>query len=343
MTKLVLHKICLIVFYFFSCSTLQGNCQPINNSAQSTNPLPSQLTFDYVELEGIGHEKGCTRRDPSDIILVDQTYYVYYTKVYGQSPGYWGTIWCAFSTDGGYSWTEVGEVLGKGEKGQFDHQATFTPNIIKAEDKYYLFYTGVKPTPGRSDEVFENNSVSDFTAIGLAQSSSPKGPFIRVSKDPILKVSDDAEQFDSYRIDDASILFREAKYWLYYKGRSITHGVEGPRKTKMGVAFAKGVDGPYKKHGKPILDKSHEVLIWPVNDGVAALASFSSTIEFAPDGIDFLTNRKELKVQNRPSAPGAFRPELTQLSPADQGIEWGISMIHNGKESYLIRYNINYK
>ncbi len=61
--------------------------------------------------------------------------------------GYWGTIWYATSKDEGYTWTERGEALGVGIEGSFDSQATFTPNILFARGKYYLFYTGVKPTP----------------------------------------------------------------------------------------------------------------------------------------------------------------------------------------------------
>jgi len=314
----------------------------LNSPSQNVAEI-SPMSFEYIEVEGIGYEQGCTRRDPSDVLLVDGIHYVYYTKVYGRSPGYWGTVWCASSKDGGYTWKEEGEVLGVGEKGRFDHQATFTPNIIKADNNYYLFYPSVKPTPGRSDGVFENNSSNDFTAIGLAKSSNPAGPFQRVFKDPILEVSNLDEDFDSYRVDDASIIFRDGRYWLYYKGRSIKHGQEGPRQTKMGVAISKDINGPYQKHGAPILDKSHEVLVWPYSGGVAALASFSSTLEYAPDGIDFLTEKKALKVENRPLAPGAFRPDLTHSPQQDKGIEWGISMIHNGDESYLIRYNIQYK
>ena len=40
-----------------------------------------------------------------------------------------------------------------------------------------------------------------------------------------------------------------------------------------------------------------------------------------------------------PNAPGAFRPELTQAPQDENGISWGISMIHNGDEAYLIRYD----
>ena len=336
--KSVLSIVIAVLFSLVNINTVEG--QNITNNASKSTVEIEPFSFEYIQVEGIGHEKGCTRRDPSDVILVDNTYYVYYTKVYGTSPGYWGTVWCASSTDGGYTWKEEGEVLGVGERGRFDHQATFTPNIIQVDGEYYLFYTGVKPTTGRTDGVFENNSSNDFTAIGLAKSDTPNGKFRRVYKDPILKVTDVPEHFDSYRVDDAALLYRDGKYWLYYKGRSMVHGEKGPLGTKMGVAFSTTIEGPYQKHGPPILDKSHEVLIWPWQDGVAALASFSSTLEYAPDGIDFLSDKKMVKVENRPIAPGAFRPELTQISHSSDGMDWGISMIHNGDECYLIRFNI---
>ena len=324
---------------FLLLSSLSAIGQHTNSNKVGTATEISALHFTYTKISGIGHEQGCTRRDPSDVILVDDTYYVFYTKVYGKSAGYWGTLWCASSHDKGFTWKEEGEILGIGENGTFDSQATFTPNIIKTNNKYYLFYTGVKPTPGRNDGVFENNSTTDITAIGLAVADSPSGPFTKISKDPILEVSVEHEKFDSYRIDDASLLFRHGKFWLYYKGRSRTHGQGGPAYTQMGVAFSENIEGPFEKYVKPILPTSHEVLIWSYKNGVAALASISSTLEFAPDGLDFLTDKKAIKVENRPNAPGAFRPELTQLASDEKGISWGISMIHNGNEAYLIRYN----
>ena len=299
----------------------------------------SSIAFEYTKILGIGHEQGCTRRDPSDVILVDNTYYVYYTKVYGRASGYWGTIWCASSNDHGFSWKEEGEILGLGDHGAFDSQATFTPNIIEVKGKYYLFYTGVKPTPGRSDAVFENNSSTDITAIGLAVAAHPNSPFTRISNKPVLEVSSEKEKFDSYRIDDASLLFKDGKYWLYYKGRSKKHGKGGPALTQMGVAFAENIEGHYQKFGSAILPDSHEVMIWSFNDGVATLASKSSSLHYAPDGLDFTTNNQGVIVENRPNAPGAFRPELTQMPLNKIGITWGISMIHNGAEAYLIRFD----
>ena len=229
------------------------HCLSENKEEQALRAYFENAAFTYTEITGIGHEKGCTRRDPSDVIQVGDTWYVYYTKVYGRASGYWGTIWCATSKDEGYSWQEQGEVLGLGEKNMFDSQATFTPNILYAHGKYYLYYTGVKPTPGNAKGAFENNSTIDITAIGVAVADKPEGPFTRLSAQPILKVSPEPEKFDSYRVDDAVLLYRNGLYWLYYKGRSSIHGNQGPRQTQMGAAFSKYPEGPFTKLGPSLI------------------------------------------------------------------------------------------
>ena len=298
----------------------------------------SKTKFEYSKISGIGHETGVTRRDPSDVIKVDDTYYVYYTKVYGRAAGYWGTVWCAASKDEGYNWTELGEVVGLGRKNTFDSQATFTPNILYANSVYYLYYTGVKPTPGNEKGEFENNSTTDITAIGLAVSNSPKGPFTRVSDQPILKVSPEPDKFDSYRVDDAVLFYRNGIFWLYYKGRARAHGNGGPLHTQLGVAFSKKPEGPFMKLDRPILPGSHEVMLWQQGAGIGALASLSSTLEYAPDGIDFISNKLAVKVEGRPLAMGVYRPDLTDRNIYASGLNWGISMIMNGDECYLTRY-----
>ncbi len=332
-----------ILIVTLSCLGFTGSLSGQGHEIESVEEIFSKVEFKYNQLSGIGHEAGCTRRDPSDVIKVGDTYYVYYTKVYGQSPGYWGTLWYATSTDKGYTWKEQGEILGLGGKSTFDAQATFTPNILHANGKYYLYYTGVKPTPGNMKREFENNSITDITGIGVAVSFSPDGPFQRIFNEPILKVSIEPEKFDSYRVDDAVLLYRNGLFWLYYKGRSRSHGGGGPLHTQMGVAFSKNPEGPFIKYDKPLLPGSHEVMLWQEDTGIAALASLSNTLEYAPDGIDFLSNKLEIIVKNRPMAPGVFRQDLTDPKVRGEGLKWGISMIHNGDEAYLIRYKVERK
>ena len=315
-------------------------------NGQSTEDVKAQFSaieFSYDKIGGIGYEAGCTRRDPSDVIRVGDTWYVYYTKVYGRGPGYWGTVWYATSKDEGYNWEEQGEALGIGEKDMFDSQATFTPNILYANGRYYLYYTGVKPTPANEKGEFENNSTTDITAIGVAVSDSPDGPFIRVEQEPILKVSPEPDKFDSYRVDDAVLMYRNGLYWLYYKGRSRSHGHGGPGHTQMGVAFSKDPEGPFTKLDKMILSESHEVMLWQQGTGIGALASLSSTFEYAPDGIDFMSNKLAVKVENRPIAMGVFRQDLTNPEIKGEGLKWGISMVLNGDECYLVRFKAVHK
>ena len=325
------------IILVFSCLLLLCNCKNKTSTEISLNQELKAVTFDFTELPGIGLEKGITRRDPSDIIYIDRVYYIYYTKVIGQASGYWGDMWYATSTDG-FIWEEKSRILGIGKTGDFDSQAVFTPNIMEVKGKYYLFYTGVKPTPGRNDGIFENNASTDITAIGLAIADNPYGPFTRLTEDPVLEISESSEKFDSYRIDDAALLFKDDNYMLYYKGRSRSHGTRGPAHTQMGVAISYKPEGPYIKYGSPLLDKSHEVLIWKHGEGVAALASISSTLAYSKTGLDFTSDGKNIKVDNRPFAPGAYRPDLT--GGKAKKLEWGISMVHNGPDCYLIRYDV---
>ena len=311
---------------------------------------PAELAapeFRFTEAQGLGLEEGIVRRDPSDVIKAGDTYYVWYTWVdRSRSPehlgasGYPGRIWYATSSDEGKTWTEQGQALGLGEPGAFDSHGVFTPGILAAGGRYYLFYTGVQPTPGRDDGVFENNSTSDFTAIGVAISDSPDGPWTRAEANPVLTVSEEPGLFDSYRVDDACLIVRDGDCWLYFKGRSLAGGREGPRHTKMGVAIAEAPQGPYVKYeGNPVLDSGHEVLVWPHREGVAALVSGTGpqgrTMQYAPDGIHF--SKAGEFGDDYPRAAAAYRPGAFDDTGYGAGIRWGISMRH-GPNPHLVRY-----
>lgn len=327
----------LVMFIFLLSACTSGNS---NQAATQEDKQPASVSFSYSDVTGVGKDSVYNRRDPSDVIKVGNKYYVYYTRM--NSPirsGYWGTIWYATSEDEGYTWQEQGMALGLGAEGEFDSHSVFTPNILAHEGKYYLYYTAVQPTPGNANKEFENNSVNDFTAIGLAVAGSPEGPFERVANNPILEVSADTTAFDSYRIDDASLLVKDEKIWMYYKGRCYIDGKKGPGRTKMGVAIAERPEGPYQKHEGSILDHSHEVLIWLKDGGVASLASINSSINFASDGINFAPLQQDLT--NIPTAPGLYRPHLENGHPAKETPGWGISMKQAKGEAYLLRYEMN--
>ena len=275
------------------------------------------VAANYTDLANIGKEEGVMRRDPSDVIKVGDLYYVWYSK--GKiAPGYNATVWYATSPDG-LNWTERGMALAKGEPGSWEGESVFTPNILVAEGKYWLFYTGVSR---KFDRPYNPDS-----KIGISVSDSPDGPWERLPSNPALINSDNLEDFDSHLVDDACLIVREGKYWFYYKGRQLG---KSPAETKLGVAIADQPQGPYIKHeANPVIPGNHEVLVWPQGTGVAAMIGttgpdhITSTIHYAENGIHF---SKTHDVVDVPTAGGAYRPEAFTQSGKGDMPEWGVQI-----------------
>jgi beta-xylosidase len=333
--KFKLGIVIALVCYITSCNSAKKE----GKVSKEVSIEKSSVKFTYQKITGVGVDTIYNRRDNSDIIKVDGTYYMWYTRMDNPvTSGYWGTICYATSQDEGFTWQEQGKAIDLGKEGAFDSHSVFTPNILVHNSKYYLYYTGVKPTPGNKKKEFEGNSTTDITAIGLAVSNSPNGPFVRVENTPVIEISDVASDFDSFRIDDASLLVRDDKIWLFYKGRSIIDGRKGPSRTKMSVAYADKPDGPFKKHKGYLLDKSHEVLIWQKDGGIASLASINATINYAKDGEHYTVLQNNLK--KIPKAPGLYRPHLEEGHLETQVPGWGISMIQKKGFAYLVRFEM---
>jgi Glycosyl hydrolases family 43 len=290
------------------------------------NPFATKIN--YSPAVGLGVQNGVSRRDPSDVIKVGPTYYVWYTKIVageqGYPSGYAGTVWYATSPDG-RRWTEQGEAVGKGGKGAWDEHGVFTPNILASGGHYYLFYTGV-PRPFRNQ--FESATP---TAIGVAVADSPRGPWIRFRGNPVLKPGKPG-QWDDFRVDDSCLIIRNGHYWLYYKG--VNHVRKWRGLTSMGLAVASSPTGAYKRSKRnPLILPGHEVLVWPFGHGVAALVARGNGISYSNDGIRF---EHRYVTATTPAAPGAYR-EL----PGGSGVAWGICQSRGGKQVYLERFDFD--
>ena len=296
--------------------------------------LPT-ITIRYSEARGLGPEKNVCRRDPSDIVRVGDTYYVWYSKVqnvagvYNYPSGYSATVWYATSKDG-YTWSERDEALGKGAEGSWDEEGVYTPGILIAKGKYYLAYDGAdRPWSERSPAM-----------EGLAVSDSPDGPWQREPANPINVPTDSPGKFDSFRVCDVCLLIRRGKYWWYYKGRGAG---KHPGETKQGVAIAETPEGPYHKYeGNPVVHGGHEVLAWPHHSGVAMLIGtvgpegVRETIQYAPDGLSF---HAAGRIINPPIAPGGYRPDaFTDVADAEP-MSWGLSMGTASGDPYLVRFD----
>ncbi|AWW33304.1 xylosidase [Echinicola strongylocentroti] len=299
------------------------------------------IDVQYSQLQGLeADSEGFIRRDNSDIIKVDGLYYVWYSKMRQFVPGLpiVSTIWYATSPDG-YTWTEEEECLVTGDKGKWDDLYVYTPGILVAEGKYYLFYTAMSTVHS------ENGLSQPNTAIGIAVANSPDGPWTKMASNPVLLPSEDRSHFDSHRVDDSCLIIRDGKYWLYYKGRQWG---KGPTETKMGLAIAESPGGPYVKHkNNPLVEGNHEVLVWPQGEGVAALVGMKLKerqqvpfyLVYANDGIHF-EKTHQIDNQDAPWAPGAYRPAAFTDSGNGQMIKWGLHIGGERPDLFLERFDL---
>ncbi len=150
--------------------------------------------FAYTEVQGLGREVGVHRRDPSSIIDVDGTFYVYYTKSTGRyhgrdshhHPDYkmwpwdYADIWYATSSDG-MNWQEQGCAVARGPQGAYDERTVCTPDVFAHDGRFYLVYQAAQNPYNGGNET-----------VGMAVANSPHGPWHK-SDAPILRPMADGE------------------------------------------------------------------------------------------------------------------------------------------------------
>ena len=302
------------------------------------------IEFEMHDLKGdLAYEEGVTRRDPSDIMTVGDTYYVYYSKATGKTHGF-GTgdpekkvfpwdkteVWYATSKDG-WTWDEQGMAVGRGEAGAYDDRSVFTPQVMVHDGKYVLVYQTVKAP-------YVNRVKNQ---VGMAVADSPDGPFEKLDA-PILSPTDDGDwlgdedtrfkveqqgSFDSHKVHDPTLLFYNNKFYLYYKGERMgERKTFGGREIKWGVAIADNLTGPYvKSEYNPITNSGHELCVWPYHGGVSALIITDgperNTIQWAPDGVNF---EIQSHIKWGPPAAGLVHDLDFEAHPVE-ALKWGLS------------------
>jgi hypothetical protein len=304
--------------------------EPVN-----TTPLKSGVVK-FIGGEKFLQEDSKKRRDPSDIIKVNNTYYIYYTYLESNDPGFpegWGgRIWYATSKDG-HTWEEQGEALGRG-KG-WDGAGVYTPNILEYEGMYYLSYTAM-PKPFIQETSRAN--------ISIAVANSPHGPFKRISTEPLIPNTKEITSVNSFLVDDSVFVIRDGKVFVYHKGFPGTRFTDGKvvrnkaHRTYMTYALADHPKGPYTKLEEP-LTRAHEVIAWNNGDYVESFTiGWGAHLMYqSKDGKQFEAVYK-LDTENAPNhlrAAGFYREDLTNNHKSSRP-NWGVCMSGSGLQRFDI-------
>ena len=304
--------------------------------------------FKYSRLEGFSYENNTSRRDPSKVLKIDGTYYVWYTRRQTERPPSgpknatdtipsfdWdlAEIWYATSKDG-FTWVERGSAVKRLPKGRYGWRSVSTPDVLAWGGKYYLYYQGFNEIPGLK---------GDRAAATVAEADSPDGPWRPLGR---VVVDFGAEgEWDGNAIHDPYPLVYRGKIYLYYKGAPIERGEQYVLRMQ-GVAMADDPLGPFTKSSlNPVINSGHETCMWPWRSGIAALVALDgpekNTIQYAADGENFEI-MSILPIP--PIAPGPFIPDAFADSGDGRGITWGLCHINPDgggatNESILARFD----
>lgn len=314
---------------------------------------PFYTTFRYSPVTGIGIDDtalSVSRRDPSKVLKIGETYYVWYTrrrsktmpvgrfnidKANDEIPVVdWDLADICYATSkDGFNWEEQGVAVPRAAKGNYGDRSLSTPDILVFDGRYYLYYQTFT-TMWR-----ENDCVN----VSVAWSDSPDGPWTRLDR-PVVPQGAPGE-WDSCAIHDPYPLIYKGKVWLYYKG-SPADKSPGNLLRAQGVAIADHPEGPFvKSELNPVANSGHETMLWPYEGGIAALliqdGPEKDTIQFAADGLNF---EPKAHVQLSPHAPGPFCPDAFADNGDGRGITWGLSHIipqtpNTNKGLYIVRFD----
>ncbi|MCL1045033.1 glycoside hydrolase family protein [Shewanella electrodiphila] len=196
-------------------------------------------------------------------------------------------------------YTVMGTVLA-GRGGEYwDADTIHNPTIQKVGDKYALFFIG--NNLGKAKD-FDGHHAST-QRIGLAVSDSLYGPFERVSDEPILDISANKADWDSYLTTNPALLQHpNGEYWLYYKAWDRYND----NMRKMGVAISSKIEGPYLKHEKN------------------PLVSFSNIKKQVEDAYVYFSNNTYYMVMRD---MGVIHPHVGLMLESDDGINWSSPML----------------
>lgn len=192
--KIAILLLTAFISILFSCkSSLKSDSSDVEVSLN--NPIPVKFG------------------DPFLLKATDGKYYLYGTSL---ADGFE-----CFVSEDLQKWDSCGQIYKGANKGQWNKDCFWAPEVYERNGKYYLFYSA-----NINDSLNVNKDLETFN-IGVAVSDSPKGPFKDLFNRPIFN--------PGYPIIDADVYFDDStgKCYLYFSRCCYKHAVDSEIARKM--------------------------------------------------------------------------------------------------------------
>lgn len=124
-------------------------------------------------------------------------------------------------------------VLSPGETGSWDELFLWTPQIVRDENKFYLFYLG--------------GNVSGRMAVGFA-TSDDGFHYTKFAGNPVL--SPDNSGFDAFTVGPGMVVKDDSLWRMYFNAQELVNFAPGRH---IGRASSKSLGGPWTKDEQPVL------------------------------------------------------------------------------------------
>ncbi len=310
----------------------------------AATPQQNELysVFRFSPITGFDYHYGdgtMSRRDPTRVIKVGDTYYMWYTlrvtpdgaparasdctETIPSVDWDLSDIGYATSKDG-FNWVEQGVAVHRPEAPTVGFRSISTPEILVWKGKYYLYYQAFEIASG---------TVGDNCPVAMAEADSPDGPWTRVDK-VILPVGEEGS-WDQFNIHDPLPVVMNDKIYMYYKADWNYLDESGKKVStyhirSMGVAVGDSPYGPFVKSPlNPVLSSGHETQLFRFKEGVAAILTRDGnehyTVQYSPDGFNF----KQASIGGlMPDASGLYDPDAFTNTKDGRGITWGICHVN---------------
>jgi hypothetical protein len=275
-----------------------------------------------------GNEK-MDYRDPSDVIKVGDTYYVWFSKYIHRRYDEGSYLSYATSKDG-ITWTEKGKGRGSLIPKREGWRILASPGVLPYKGKYYLYWKSMTRRGSRGNK----------NQIDMAYADSPDGPWTLNPKNPVL-TAQPTKDWPIYLVDDCCLLLREGKIWLYHKGKEPG---QHWTKTSTTASWATDPKGPFKSVGKRLVRTNHEVLAWKFRGGVCVWRRYSNDrgLYFAPDGLTFTRMKGQPDKFSEPPGASGFKIASFDNDSDGERLLWGLYCNERGNPMQIWRWEFEY-